>query len=265
MSSFSSSAILLRRIDHGDYDLILSIFTLNKGKVSIIAKSAKKSVKRFSGILELFSVLDIVCSTGRGRGLPILQEATLKVPFSKIRADIRKTAYASYWVELISAWMEEGEKNHQLYHLLQYVLEELDSGQRSEEALSVLFQMRLLAMAGLGPNLKECCICRIELEKIKVSRVNTDLVKGGLICDSCVTGGFGRICLSKGTIKQLSWLESGDLNKAARIRFNPQALKESLEFLETFVPYHLGSEPRSLKFLRQIRRQGMERSANRHV
>jgi hypothetical protein len=30
-------------------------------------------------------------------------------------------------------------------------------------------------------------------------------------------------------------------------------LKEGLEFMEAFVPYHLGKEPRSLKFLRQIR------------
>ncbi|MBW1745923.1 MAG: DNA repair protein RecO [Deltaproteobacteria bacterium] len=63
MSSFSTPAIVLRRIDFGDYDLIVSFFTLNKGKISVIAKSAKKSVKRFSGVLEPFSVLEVVCST----------------------------------------------------------------------------------------------------------------------------------------------------------------------------------------------------------
>ncbi|MBU4287277.1 MAG: recombination protein O N-terminal domain-containing protein, partial [Proteobacteria bacterium] len=56
MSSFSTPAIVLRRIDFGDYDLIINFFTLNKGKISVIAKSAKKSVKRFSGVLEPFSV-----------------------------------------------------------------------------------------------------------------------------------------------------------------------------------------------------------------
>jgi DNA repair protein RecO (recombination protein O) len=39
-----------------------------------------------------------------------------------------------------------------------------------------------------------------------------------------------------------------------RVKFAPDALREGLEFLETFVPYHLGKEPRSLKFLQQIRK-----------
>jgi DNA repair protein RecO (recombination protein O) len=106
---FSTPAIMLRRTDFGDYDLIITFFTLNKGKISVIAKSAKKSVRRFSGILELFSVLDIVCSTGRRPGLSVLQEAALKHPFAEIRKDVIKTAYASYWAELINEWMEMGE------------------------------------------------------------------------------------------------------------------------------------------------------------
>ncbi|MBW1752074.1 MAG: DNA repair protein RecO [Deltaproteobacteria bacterium] len=85
MSSFETPAIMLRRVDFGDYDLIITFFTLKQGKKSVIAKSAKKSTKRFAGILELFSVLDIVFGKGRGKGLPVLQEAALKHPFAGIR------------------------------------------------------------------------------------------------------------------------------------------------------------------------------------
>ena len=95
MPIFTSPAIVLRRTDFGDYDLILTFFTLKKGKISAIAKSAKKSTKRFGGILELFSVLDIVCSARIDRDLMVLQEADLKNSFSGIRADLNKTAYAS--------------------------------------------------------------------------------------------------------------------------------------------------------------------------
>jgi recombinational DNA repair protein (RecF pathway) len=63
MSSLSTPAIILRRIEYGDFDLILSFLTLEKGKLSAIAKSARKSTKRFGGILELFAALDILCSS----------------------------------------------------------------------------------------------------------------------------------------------------------------------------------------------------------
>jgi DNA repair protein RecO (recombination protein O) len=254
MSSFSTPAIMLRRIDYGDYDLIISFFTLNRGKISIIAKSAKKSTKRFSGILELFSVLNLVYNAGRGKGLPVLQEAVLKHPFTNIRSNIKKTAYASYWAELVNDWMEEGEKQVHLYQLLLHALGELDLGHAHDDALSILFQIRFMAIAGLSPNLTECGICRIQMEKMTQDSVVFDLEKGGLTCEKCASRLSGKISLSKGTIKQLQWIKDGTLAKAARIKFTSRALNEGLEFLESFVPYHLGKIPRSLTFLHQIRK-----------
>ncbi|NNK84664.1 MAG: hypothetical protein HKO91_03815 [Desulfobacterales bacterium] len=88
---------------------------------------------------------------------------------------------------------------------------------------------------------------------MKKADIIFDLTKGGLVCENCCQNISKRITLSKGTIKQLLWIDQGDLAKAKRIRFTPQALNEGLTFLEAFVPFHLGKEPKSLKFLRQIR------------
>jgi DNA repair protein RecO (recombination protein O) len=253
MPVFSSPAILLRRLDYGDFDVIITFFTLKRGKLSLIAKSAKKSTKRFAGILELFSVLEVVADTGRGKGLSVLQEAVLKQPFSAIRADFRKTAFASYWAELIYNWIEENFKQVSLYHLFEHVLAELDSGRTSAAGLNILFQMRFLALSGHRPNLAECSVCRKELENIKQDKIVIDSQRGGILCPDCRSGSASRTLLGKGTIKQLLWVESGDLAKAIRIKFSQSALNESTEFLEEFVCYHLGKQPRSLKFLRQIR------------
>jgi DNA repair protein RecO (recombination protein O) len=253
MPVFSTPAILLRRINFGDYDLIITFFTRNQGKLSVIAKSAKKSAKRFSGILELFSALQIVVSARSRKGLPVLQEASVQHPFPNIRANIKKTGYASYWAELINEWMEDGVRQVQLFRLLRYVLEQLDDGKIPEPALSILFQMRFTRLTGHSPNLRQCCVCRKSLDKIKTNKILFDHKRGGLLCLDCTTRATGFCQLSKGTVKQLLWSEKRDLTQAGRIRFTSQAIKEGLEFLEAFVPYHLGKEPRSLKFLREIR------------
>lgn len=244
---------MLRRTDFGDYDLIITFLSLSRGKISVIAKSAKKSTKRFSGVLELFSVLEIVCREPRTKGLPVLEEATLRQPFAGIRADIYKTAYASYWVELVQGWIEENEKQVQLYRLLEYVLRQLDGSKVPVAALSILFQMRFMRLCGLSPNLINCSICRAEIGQIHKNNLAVDLSKGGILCDRCAAGAPRQLYLSKGTIKQLIWAESGNIAKAGRIRFTPQALKEGQLFLEDFVPFHLGKKPRSLSFLQQIR------------
>jgi DNA repair protein RecO (recombination protein O) len=254
MPVFTTPAVLLRKLEYGDFDLILTLLSLQRGKISLIAKSAKKSTKRFAGILELFSLMEVVASAGRGRGLPVLQEATLISPFSTIRNDINKTAYASYWCELINNWVEENQKQEQLFYLLKHVLNELDRGESKAAQISILFQMKLLHLTGHGPNLKQCGRCRKNLEIILPTQIVFDIAKGTILCDACAPGAGGRLRLSKGTLKQLIWFESGNLKKASRIRFGEQALKEGLEFLETFVPYTLGKQPQSLKFLRQIRK-----------
>lgn len=254
MAGFSTPAIVLRRVDFGDYDLILSLFTATEGKLSAMAKAAKRSQKRFGGVLELFSVLDVVFAPGRAKGLPLLQEAELRQAFPRIRADIKKTAYASYWLELVNLWLEEGDRQPALYTLLVYVLRGLDGGDLPPEALSILFQMKFLSIAGLCPNLSHCCTCRDDVEAIPGKALALDYAQGGLVCEDCLPYEAGHRHLARGTVKQLQWIERSELPQAARIRFSPQALREGLELLEKFVPYHLGKEPRSLKFLREMRR-----------
>ncbi|CAB5139248.1 hypothetical protein D3OALGB2SA_4134 [Olavius algarvensis associated proteobacterium Delta 3] len=307
-------AILLRRIEHGDYDLILTFLTRDRGKIGVMAKSAKKSKKRFAGVLEPFAVLEIVYSgPGRRRGLPILQEASLVHPYSGIRGNVLKTAYASYWAQLIAEWTEAHVKESALFELYRYALAAMERGEQSADTLSVLFQIRFLDLAGLAPGLDRCSVCETPIGVSGERRMPFDLVRGGVVCAACTASGPSRttgrilsqqgsprprslrlssgqagqagqaghvapagqapgvgegratyrlpggvrserISLSMGTIKPLLWMQHNDLKTAGRVRFTPSAARESLTMLEAFVPYHLGKDPRSLKFLQRIRK-----------
>ncbi len=247
----AASSILLRRLAYGDYDLILTLLTDRFGKLSLIAKYAKKSTKRFAGILEPFAVLNIVFSRSRKKGMAVLQEASLARPFSRIRTDIMATAYASYWVELVDTWLEEGHRQRQLYRLLEFSLDRLDEGKTPVALLSILFQIRFLHLAGLSPELERCSKCHCKLHQQGRSRLMVDHAAGGVVCSSC--GRINGLHLALGTVKQLQWLNQEALDKALRIRFSPPSLEEATLFLEDFVPYHLGRSPKSLKVLRQLR------------
>jgi DNA repair protein RecO (recombination protein O) len=254
MSQLSTSAILLRRTEYGDYDLILSLFSHSHGKISAIAKSAKKSTRRFAGVLELFSEMEVVVTAGRG--LPVLQEAALKHPFAQIRAIPSRLAYASYWAEIIHDWMEDGVKQAELYRLLHHVLSQLDQGKVPEAVLSIVFQMRFLRLSGHSPNLERCVVCQRGTPAIPSDVLAVDVSKGGIACPACLPASIDAPRLAKGTVKQLMWVAGGDLVRAARMKFSPAATSESLTFLERFLPHHLGRQPRSLRVLRQLRGDG---------
>lgn len=259
-NTISTPAILLRRVDFGDFDLILTLLTLSEGKVSVMAKSAKKSVKRFGGALDLFSQLNAVFSSNPKRGLPILMEASLVQPFSNIRSDIQKTAYASYWCEIVHKWIMEGKKEERIYHLLHLVLKELDAGMLPDALLSLVFQSRFLTLSGLRPNMDQCMRCGKNIERFKSAKLGFDLRRGGIVCGDCGDGIREKPALSKGTLKLMAWIDGEDFNHVRRIRFSPRALQEARHFLETVIPYHLGKMPKSLVFLQKIR--SMEGSEN---
>lgn len=256
MSGFSTPAILLRRIEYGDYDLIATFLTRAKGKISVIAKNAKKSRKRFSGLLEPFTALDIVCRTTRSGGMPIIQEASMESPFANIRGNALKTFYAGYWSELLNGWMEEWKPQQQIYRLLYYALDALDRDLAGPAETSIIFQMRFLTIGGYAPVLHACVICATELDRMKGGTVIFDLEKGGIVCNGCAAGeARTRLRISKGTVKQLSWIRENDIQAVRRLRFTGKTAAEGLAALEAFVPYHLGRMPRSLKVLAQLRGQ----------
>lgn len=252
-TTINTPAIVLRRVDYGDYDAIITLLTLSEGRLSVMAKSAKRSVKRFGGALELFSLLNVTFSAGSGRRLPLLQEASIARPFSKIRSDMLRTAYASYWSEIILKWMMEGKKEERMYHLLQGLLEELDEEHLSPDLLSLIFQLRFLGLSGLHPEMKHCMGCGKEIALVAAPVLMFDPHRSGLFCSQCTGHCREALPLSKGTLKLLSWIEQGGADHVRRIRFSPRSLFEGRRFLETLIPYHLGKMPNSLIFLRKIR------------
>ncbi|NOY68608.1 MAG: DNA repair protein RecO [Deltaproteobacteria bacterium] len=251
---FSTPAILLKRISLGDFDLLITFLSLEHGKLSVVAKNAKKSRKRFSGLLEPFTSLNLVCRRPARGGLSILQEAAMDRPFSGIRGDVEKTAYASYWAELVNGWLEEGKKQEHIFYLLYYCLRELSSSKISVRALSIIFQVRFLMLAGFAPDFAACMVCHCLLDGISGNHVYLDPARGGIVCGKCSTEkNQPGVSLAKGTVKQLKWIQENDIDAAIRVKFTPQSLKDGLYAMEAFVPYHLGREPRSLGFLRSIR------------
>jgi len=257
MPDVNTQAILLRRINYGDNDLIVTLFTSDAGKLTVFAKSAKKSKKRFPGILELFNQLAVVYSQSQRQNLPILKEAVLHDAYINIRADIHKTGYASYWVELIDFWLQEDNAQEALYHLLQEVLSALDKDEILDQVLNIYFQMKFLNLAGLQPNLLTCCQCQKQTDCMLPDKLSVSLKDGGIVCCDCnpTDSSNKKFTLSKGTLKQLIWMAERELSTAKRVRFSALGLKEAINFLESFVPYHVGKFPKSLTFLKSLRKK----------
>ena len=252
MAHLSSPAIMLRTIEHGENDKIITAFTLHYGKLSCIAKGAKKSQKRFGGALEIFSSLNLMWSVKQKKGLPLLQEASIIHPFDKIRHRYDHMVFASHWCELVYRWMDEGKKQQTVCELLQFSLEQLEERSISPEVLHLMFQLHFLSINGFQPNLKQCTCCHTPIGDRSCSPFFLDVSGGGIACEKCHGSSLIRPTLSTGTVKQLQWVLHTPLSKLHRMRFTRKAVAESLTFLEAFILHHMGKETRSMKLVKQL-------------
>lgn len=262
---FNTPAILLRRMNLGDSDLILTFLSATRGKMAALAKHARKSTRRFAGVLELFSACHLVCTPSRNPDLPILKEASLLNPFASIRSSILKTAYASYWVEVADIWLDRNCPQHILYQLLYQVLELLDRNTVHPEILSLTYLMHFLNLAGLSPLLNTCTACSCPLDQTPAPRFMFNARRGGLICPTCARqAGEPEADLPSGVVKSLLWLARSEVDKAGRMRMAAGQMSAALLLLENFVTHHLGRMPRSLPVLRRFRNPSESHARHDH-
>src|ERR687887_2499919 len=74
--SVKTEAIVLRSIRYGEGDRVLHLYTPHRGRLSAIAKGARKARSRFGGRLEPFFRLDLVLYEGRGEMLTVTSAQT---------------------------------------------------------------------------------------------------------------------------------------------------------------------------------------------
>lgn len=276
MMAVSESAIILRRRPYGEADLILTVLTAENGKRSAIAKSAKRSVRRFSGALEPFTLVRLVhgVNVGRGRGqLPVLQEASIRDPFGDIRYDPVKTAYAALWTELLDRWLEPEAPQPYLYFALADALAALNAGELPDAVVSLDFLRKFLRASGMSPDFGHCAVCGGPVREMAAACMVMRLPEGRVICPGCgpVNESPTAMPVRRETLLLL-WRppgnlsqdrpapgENGPLNAAAGAydayrSVSNAALTEANDLLHRFLAHHMGGTFKSLAVLDQIQR-----------
>jgi DNA repair protein RecO (recombination protein O) len=194
--------IVLRNKAYGESDQLLYVFTRERGKVSMIAKGAKKPRSRFGAVTEAFTVADFVCYQHSSTSMPSLSQADIIAHHQHIRADLLLTAYGAYWLELVDHVIVDKEPAPMLYQQLGILLQQLDEG-KDPEILTRLLELVVLTSAGYQPVCSHCASCGDEWEIGK--EVAFSLSHGGTVCKKCRD--FKDILLTPATAYYLRMLQ----------------------------------------------------------
>ena len=90
----------------GEADRLLTLLTLQRGKVRAVAKGARKPSARKTGMSNLFNCVELQIAVAREMDI-VIQAQTVE-PFLRLRDDLDRLSYAYYFAELVDRFVERG-------------------------------------------------------------------------------------------------------------------------------------------------------------
>lgn len=240
MKSLTDEAIVIGVFDYRETDRIVHLYTKEHGRLSGIARGAKKSVKRFGGAFELFARLSV--NFLPAENLAAIRSAEPLTIYPGIRQALATIANAAYAVELVAALTPERLPNKRIFRLLSAYLEHLDT-LSAEPSDRHFFEINLLNIVGYRPPLDCCSECGAVLAGDR--GFWSPGVRHGIVCRRCSRGGFS---LAGSSIALL--LDSFRIGRFGHVRFSPEEIGEVDRFMEEFIAAHTSRPLKSLAFLR---------------
>lgn len=177
---YPTEAIPLKRMDYGEADRILTVFTPGYGKLRLLAKGVRKSTSRMAGHLELFTHTHVMVV--RGRDLSVATQASTIQPFRELREDLLKSSYAYHLAELVDAFLQDHDEHAAVFDLLRSALAALSAGGVRAELVARHFEVQLLGEVGFRPQLTACLACQ---EAIQPQPNAYSVFLGGVVCPRC--------------------------------------------------------------------------------
>jgi len=251
MSLRSTCGMVLRVVGYGEADKLVTLYCPDLGRVTGIAKGAKKSKRRFVNKLEEFSLLHLFYRPSRGAtGLFLLSEAELLAAHLSLRTDFRRYVAAMYFCELVMRFTRDNDPDPRLYGLLKWALAALDRGKEPQQVVT-LAHLHLLDTVGYRPELNRCADCR---QPVGPGRTYTFLPgSGALLCSACSSGhGSQAPQLSVQTLRSLAGAQTFELDRLHRLQFTPQTLAEATTALYHFTLHLLQQDVHSWPLFRAL-------------
>lgn len=251
--TYQTQAVVLRHMEYGEADRILTLYSLENGKISAIAKGVRKLKSRKAGHLMPFT--QVALFLAKGRNLDVVSQAQAIKTFENIRADLTKTAYAAYVMELADRFSYEEGANPGLYHLLTSTLKRLDEGCPVATVVH-FYEVHLLDLLGFKPELMQCVGCG---RKIEAEDQFFSARLGGVLCPSCPGKDPGAWHVSMPVLKYLRYFQRSPWGKVANRVMPPEVEAGYKQLVERYFTYLLEYALKTPPFLAAVKSSGLEK------
>jgi len=245
--TYRVEAIVLRRIDFGEADRVIVLFTRERGKMPVVAKGVRRISSRMAGHLELFTQSEL--QLAKGQNLDVVTQAEMRNPFRALREDLTRTSTAYLVAELADALTEEGVEQPEVYELMAATFEALGTTD-DPRLVAVHYQLRLLDVTGFRPVLQRCVLCDRDLQP---GRNSFSPFLGGALCPDCAPTEPSARPIDSDALKALRNLQRAGRPGTVSIRMPEHVMREVERTLREIIERHTERRLRTPDLLARLR------------
>jgi DNA repair protein RecO (recombination protein O) len=171
--TYKTEAIIVKRINLGESDRIVTALSSDNGKIRFVAKGVRKIKSKFGGNLEPFYKSELLLVTGKN--LDILSNAQIKDTYLPTKPDLEQLKAANLIGEIIDRIVPDNERDPELFSLLEKSLQKLDD----PRVALLFFESQFYRHSGVFPYITKCVRC----QESSVSYFS--LHANGALCENC--------------------------------------------------------------------------------
>lgn len=237
--------LVLRETETRESDKILTVLTAQEGKISVIARGARRKNSRLAAACQLFVWSEMTLyKRGNWYYLDAAEPAEL---FGGLQTDLVNFSLAAYLCELTEFVAGEDTPAQSLLRLLLNGLYALAYLGKAPSLVKPAFTFRLLALAGFEPMTEGCAVCGAETADAPV----LDVVQGMVHCRKCGAGGED-LPLSQPCLAALRHILHGPDRKLYSFSLQKNDLRLLDRAAEAFAAAQLERSFRTLAYYKSI-------------
>jgi DNA repair protein RecO (recombination protein O) len=231
---YKYTGIILGKYDVGETDRIYVIYTLEQGKIRVLAKGVRKMQAKLAGSLENFNLADILVARNKGMGK--IKSVIVENNFSNIKNNLEFLEKVFQVVGIFSRLTEDEQKDEQIFSLLLRYLKFINekSNERDQFLLKMTsqgFLYQFLSLSGYKIEASNCASCR---NKITSGENFFSASQGGVLCSNCGQGVIEKIRISDSAIKAMRIFSVSKLESLIKLKMKKEEIAEVEKIVNLF-------------------------------
>lgn len=236
--------VIIRSNDYGETHKIVTIFSNKLGKISALARGAKKPKSRMAAVTQpfIFGQFYIYINSG----LSTIQQGEVIDSFRSVREDIIKTAFSAYIVELTDKLMESKSPDGYIFEELLGTMRWIE--ENDDAAIPIMmYELKLFKKGGFAPTVHSCSNCGGKERFISFS-----IREAGLLCSNCSGIDPHAFAISPVIAKLLYIFSTVELKRVGTISVKQENIKLLRKIIDAYYEQYGGYFLKSRKVINQL-------------